>query len=192
MKKFVSVILVLCLCIALSACGQGVVLDENEVVVGNGTGTVVKNNYTYTIDGESIVVDGNGELCVIGTSTDGKIFGLGEYLYVNTPEGAMQISIENGKKRKFGNGEIIAAKGKYIYYQSEDNKVGNMIVYKINMVDGSQRNLFQDTITEVKEIENNVFYFKGLSGNEYVNPLNDQDGYFYHEWLGEDVTEATE
>lgn len=192
MKKLISILLSVIICVALSACGQGVVLDENEVIIGNGTGTVIKNNDTYTIDGEWIIVDEIGGLCTIGSSTDGKIFALGEYLYVNTPEGAMQISIKTGNKKKFGNGEVIGAGGKFIYYQSKDNKVGSMIVYKINMVDGSQRNLFQDTIIEVKEIEKGVFYFRGESGNEYVNPLNDNDGYFYHEWLGEDVTEATE
>lgn len=185
MRKITAFILILCLCGALCACGQGVVLDENEVIIGNGTGEVVKNNDTYTIDGEWIVADGRGGLCVIGSSTDGKIFALGEYLYVNTPEGAMQVSIKTGKKKKFGNGEIIGAGGRYLYYQSSDNKVGSMIVYKIDMIDGRQRNLFQDTIVAVEMIEQNVFLFTGESGNQYVNEINDDNGYFYHEWLGE-------
>lgn len=183
MKKNTAIILALALCLALCACGQGVVLDENEVIIGNGTGEVVKNNDTYTLEGEWIIADGKGGLCVIGTSTDGKIFALGEYLYVNTPEGAVQVSIKTGKKKKFGNGEVIGAGGRYLYYQSSDNKVGSMIVYKIDMVDGSQRNLFQDTIVSVELIDNGVYLFTGESGNRYVNELDDENGYFYDEWL---------
>lgn len=180
MKK--TVIALMLALVLLAGCGEGVVIDENEVIIGNGTGEVIKNNDTYTIDGEWIVADSKGGLCTIGSSTDGKIFALGDYLYVNTPEGALQVSIKTGNRKKFGNGSILMTKGRWIYYQSEDNKVGSMIVYKIDMTDGRQLNLFQDTIVEVKEIEDRVFYFAGKSGNEYINELDSDLGYFYDEW----------
>lgn len=189
MKKFISVVLVLCLCLCMGACG--VTLDEAEKIDGNGTDTVVKGGVTYTNDAEKICADGT-VLYTIGDLTDSRLFALGEYLYVNTGGGAMQLALDGSKMKKFGSGEIIAAKGRWIYYQSADNKVGNMIMYKIDMIEGRYLNVFQDTIVEIKEIEEDVFYFKGLSGNEYINPLNDDNGYFYQDWLNEDVTEATE
>ena len=191
MKKFISIILAVVLCLSLAACSGGVQLDENEVVKGNGTPALLKRGITYTLQDGTIYADSTA-LYTFDDITTEQLFTLGEYLYVNTQKGAMQLTLDGKKTHKFGSGEIIGAKGKFIYYQSEDNKVGSMIVYKINMIDGSQRNLFQDTILEVKELENSVMYFKGESGNEYVNPLNDPNGYFYHEWFGEDVTEATE
>lgn len=179
----------------LAGC-RGVVLDENEEIVGNGTWQVTKGGSVYTVYDNTISKD-NVVLYEIDDmkTYDGsyKLFALGEYLYVNTEKGAMQLTADGKTKKKFGSGEIIAAKGRWIYYQSDDNKVKSMIVYKIDMKEGRQLNVFQDTIEEVMEIDNNVFYFKGISGNEYINELNDDNGYFYGEWLGEDVTEdATE
>ena len=57
-----------------------------------------------------------------------------------------------------------------------------------------EENYYDETID--KEIENNVFYFKGESGNEYINELDNDDGMFYKDWLKkkeiENPTEATE
>ncbi len=191
MKKILCFILAVCALLSLAGCSGGVVLDENEVIENNGTSSVTKGGSVYQNDGGCITKDGE-ELAVLENVTDDRLFALGEYLYVNTEEGAMQIAVATSKVRKFGNGEIIGAFGRWVYYQSEDNKVGNMIVYKIDMKEGRQLNIFQDTIIEVKEIEDDVIYFKGISGNEYINEVNDDNGYFYNEWLGEDVTEATE
>lgn len=191
MKKITAIILALVLALSLAGCGGGVKLDENEAIVGNGTWQITKGDSVYTIMDNVVQKDGNVlyEIDNIKTYT---LFALGEYLYVNTTDGAMQLRTDGSKMKKFGSGEIIAAGGRYIYYQSSDNKVGSMIVYKIDMVDGSQRNLFQDTITSVELIDHGVFLFTGESGNQYVSELDDENGYFYHEWLGEDATEATE
>ncbi|MGM9552106.1 MAG: hypothetical protein ACI3XA_07615 [Clostridia bacterium] len=186
MKKFISVILMMCLCLSFASCGVN--LDENEEIIGNGTWQVTKGGSVYTIENNYVTRD-NEIICEFDNIKNYNLFALGEYLYVNTTDGAMQITLDGKKIHKFGNGEIIGAKGRWIYYQSEDNKVGNMITYKIDMVEGRQLNLFQDTIVEVEQIENDVFYFKGESGNEYINELNDDNGYFYYDWLGEDVTE---
>ncbi|MBQ8002793.1 MAG: hypothetical protein IJ297_05060 [Clostridia bacterium] len=189
MKKIVSIALLICMCLSLCACG--VKLDENEAIVGNGTWQVTKSGDVYTIM-DNTVKKNDAVLYEINNIKDYKLFALGEYLYVNTLDGAMQLFIDGSKMKKFGSGDIIAARGRWIYYQSKDNKVGNMIVYKIDMVEGRQLNLFQDTITTVEMIEPDVFLFTGESGNEYINELNEDNGYFYHEWLGTDPTEATE
>lgn len=186
MKRIMAFVLVLCICAALGACG--VKLDENEAIVGNGTWQVTKGDSVYAIM-DNVITKDNIVLYEIDNIKTYTLFALGEYLYVNTTDGAMQLTLDGSKMKRFGSGEIIAAKGRWIYYQTEDNKVGNMIVYKIDMIDGRQLNLFQDKIVEVEMLDTDVFYFKGESGNEYVNPLNDDDGYFYHEWLGEDATE---
>lgn len=189
MKRLMAVLLALTFLMGLAACGGGVKLDENEAIVGNGTWQLTKGDSVYTIM-DNVVTKDNAVLYEINNIKDYKLFALGEYLYVNTTEVAMQLKLDGSKIKKFGSGEIIAAKGKWIYYQSEDNKVGNMIVYKIDMITGRQLNIFQDTITAVEEIEPGVFYFAGESGNEYINELNNDNGYFYHEWLGEDATQA--
>lgn len=182
MKKITAIILLFVLCLSLTGCSGGVVLDENEVIEGNGTERVVKGGSVYEIKDGVIEKDG-AILYRAENATKDCIFALGQYLYVNTDKGAMQLKLDGSKMKKFGSGEIIAAGGRYLYYQSKDNKVGTMIVYKIDMIDGSQRNLFQDTIVSVEMIEEGVFLFKGESGNEYVNELGEDDGYFYHEWV---------
>ncbi len=189
MKKVTALILALALCISLPGCG--VKLDETEVIVGNGTWQLTKGDSVYTVMGNTVTKD-DAVLYEINNIKTYNLYALGEYLYVNTLDGAMQLRLDGSKMKKFGSGEIIAAGGKYLYYQSSDNKVKSMIVYKINMVDGSQIQLFQDTITSVEMIDNGVYLFTGESGNEYVNELGSDEGMFYSEWLGEDVTEATE
>lgn len=182
MKKLASIILLFALCLSLSGCGEGVRIDENESIAGNGTWQITKGESVYTIEDNTVSCDGE-TLYEIDNIKSNNLYALGEYLYVNTTDGAMQLRLDGSKIKKFGNGEVIATGGRYIYYQSSDNKVGNMIVYKIDMIDGSQRNLFQDTITSVELIEDGVFLFEGESGNQYVNELSDENGYFYHEWL---------
>lgn len=180
MKRLIAIILsVLC----LAGCGcQGVLLDENEVIEGNGTACVIKQGVTYTLEGTSIKADGK-ELYNIENVKEDKLFALGEYLYVNTKDGVVQLKLDGSKKKQIWSGDIKAAKGRWIYYQSNDNKQKTMTVYKIDMKEGRQLMLFADTMTEVKEIENDVFYFKGESGNEYINELNNDDGFFYKDWL---------
>ncbi len=188
MKKLTAIVLAFALCLALAGCGEGVKLDKDEVIVGNGTWQITKGGSVYTIM-DNVVTKDEETLYEIDNIKTYNLYALGEYLYVNTTDGAMQLRLDGSKMKKFGNGEVIAAGGEWLYYQTEDNKVGNMIVYKINMRDGKQLNLFQDTITSVELIDHGVFLFKGESGNEYVNELEDDNGYFYNEWLGEDATE---
>lgn len=192
-KRLIALVLAV-LCLAGCGC-TGVVLDENEVIEGNGTNTVIKQGVTYTIDGTSIKADGEELYNIEGIKED-KLFALGEYLYVNTNDGVVQAKLDGSKQKKIWSGDVKAAKGRWIYYQSIDNKQKTMTVYKIDMLEGRQLMLFADTMTEVKEIENNVFYFKGESGNEYINELNNDDGMFYKDWLKkkeiENPTEATE
>ena len=193
MKRLIGLVLVV-LCLAGCGC-SGVVLDENEVIEGNGTNTVVKQGVTYTIEGTSIKADGE-ELYTIEGVKEEKLFALGEYLYVNTNNGVVQAKLDGTKQKQIWSGDVKAAKGRWIYYQSIDNKQKTMTLYKIDMIEGKQLMLFADTMTEVKEIENNVFYFKGESGNEYINELDNDDGMFYKDWLKkkeiENPTEATE
>lgn len=191
MKKVTALILALVLCLGFAGCGGGVKLDENEVIVGNGTWQLTKGDSVYTVMGNTVTKD-DAVLYEINNIKTYSLYALGEYLYVNTLDGAMQLKLDGSKMKKFGSGEIIGAGGKYLYYQSSDNKVKSMIVYKINMVDGSQIQLFQDTIVSVELIDNGVYLFTGESGNEYVNELDSDEGMFYTQWLGEDVTEATE
>ena len=185
-KRIIALMMLVVLCLA--GCGEGVKLDENEVIVGNGTWQVTREDDVYMIM-DNNVLKNEETLCVIDNIKEYKIFLLGEYLYVNTTEGAKQIEIESGKMKKFGSGDIVAARGRWIYYQSEDNKQKTMTLYKIDMKEGRQLMLFADTIVEVELMEGDAFYFKGISGNEYVNELSEDEGYFYSEWLGEDVTE---
>lgn len=191
MKKITAIILSLIMCISLAGCTEGVVLDENEVIVGNGTWQVTKGDYIYMIV-DNVVTRDEKVIYEIDNIKNYNLYALGEYLYVNTTDGVMQLKIDGSKMKKFGSGEVIAAGGRYLYYQSSDNKVKSMIVYKIDMIDGSQIQLFQDTITSVELIDHGVFLFNGESGNQYVNEVDDENGYFYDEWLGEDATEATE
>ncbi len=185
MKKFL--LLLLAVVLLISGC-EGVQIDENEIITGNGTEKIVKGTDVYTVEGNEVTKNSE-TLYEFDNIKENKLFALGEYLYLNTEKGAMQLTLDGKKAKKFGSGEVVATGGRWIYYQSSDNKVGNMILYKIDMTDGRQLNLFQDTIVEVKLIEDGVFYFKGESGNEYINELNNDNGYFYHQWLNEDVTE---
>lgn len=196
MKKVFAIILALTMCFSLAACGcRGVVLDENEVIEANGTEKVIKQGVTYTIDGNKVFADGK-ELYTIEGVKEQKLFLLGEYLYVNTSKGVVQAKLDGSAQKQIWSGDVKAAKGRWIYYQSIDNKQKTMTLYKIDMIEGRQLMLFADTMTQVKEIENNVFYFKGTSGNEYINELNNDDGMFYKDWLQkkqvENPTEATE
>ena len=191
MKKVLALILALAVCFGHVGCGNGVKLDENEVIVGNGTWQITKDGSVYTIMDNNVKKD-DAVLYEINNIKTYNLYALGEYLYVNTLDGAMQLKLDGSKKSKFGSGDIIAAGGKYLYYQSSDNKVKSMIVYKINMVDGSQIQLFQDTIVSVELIDHGVFLFTGESGNEYVNELGSDEGMFYSQWLGEDATTPTE
>lgn len=172
-----------------TGCGcQGVILDENESVVGNGTARVEKNGEIYEISNGEITKDGEALYSVENVKRD-ELFALGEYLYVNTDDGVVQMKTDGTMKKKTWSGEVKAAKGRWIYYQSENNKQETMTLYKIDMIEGGQLMLFADAMTEVYEIENNVFYFKGESGNEYINELSSDDGMFYADWMSEEATE---
>lgn len=186
MKKIV--LLSLCAVMMLSGCGcQGVVMDENEVVLNNGTQSVTKNDVEYAIADGEISADGK-VLYEIENVVEDKIFALGEYLYVNTETGVVQMKIDGTMKKQTWSGKVMAAKGRWIYYQSDNNKQKTMTLYKIDMKEGAQLLLFADTMVEVKEIENDVFYFRGESGNEYINELNSDEGMFYADWIGEEPT----
>ncbi|MBR5535734.1 MAG: hypothetical protein IKU60_03710 [Clostridia bacterium] len=181
MKKTAALLMIFILCLSLTGCGEGVKIDPDEVIVGNGTWQITKGESVYTII-DNIVTKDEEVLYEIDNIKSYNLYALGEYLYVNTQEGAMQLKLDGSRMKKFGNGEVVAAGGKCLYYQSEDNKVGNMIVYKIDMTDGRQLNLFQDTITSVELIDHGVLLFNGVSGNQYVNEFDDDNGYFYEEW----------
>lgn len=186
-------VFILAVALFLTGCGcRGVVLDENEVIEGNGTKTVVKNGVTYEIADGEVKRDGEKIYKVENVKED-RLFALGEYLYVNAEDGVWQMREDGTKMKKTWSGEVCAAKGRWIYYQSDNNKQETMTLYKIDMKEGRQLLLFADKMTEVKEIENDVFYFKGESGNEYINALESDEGMFYGDWIGEEETgEKTE
>ncbi len=184
-KVIVSVVFVILL---LSGCGcRGVVLDENETVLNNGTQSLVKNEVEYSISDGKICADGD-VLYEVENTIEDKIFALGEYLYVNTTDGVVQMKIDGTMKKNTWSGKVVAAKGRWMYYQSDNNKQETMTLYKIDMKEGAQLLLFADTMVEVKEIENDVFYFRGKSGNEYINALGSDEGMFFEDWINEEET----
>ncbi len=174
MKKFLIVILSLSLLFAAGCGCEGVVLDENEVIENNGTSKVIRGDVTYTSEGEKVYK--NGELLAqVEGAKDDKVFALGEYLYKNTNEGAMQISIEKGKVKKFGSGEILSAKGRWIYYKSDDNKAKVMSMYKVDMIEGRLVFLFEGDTVSVEETEDNVLLLTTKDGKKYTNGLNSDE-----------------
>lgn len=172
MKRFLAILTAIIFCFALSAC-DGVKLDEGEVIENNGTEKVVRGKETYTTDKEGNVYKNGEKIASFENSLDNNVFVLGEYVYKNTSDGAMQASIEKGKVKKFGSGQICAAKGKWIYYKSDDNKANVMTMYKIDMIEGGFYWLFEDETIKIEEIQNNVFLMTTKSGKKYISELND-------------------
>lgn len=172
MNKIKSLFILLAALIALSAC-RGVVLDENEVITGNGTDTVIRENATYTYEGGVIKKDGEA-LASLSEPSDEALFALGEYLYANTAEGTMQIRISDGRVKKFGSGVILAAKGRWIYYKSDLSQARGMSLYKIDMMEGRELLLFEGNPTEVKE-DGDTFIFTTEDGKVYTNELNQDE-----------------
>lgn len=170
--KRVKLIALLCAALILAGC-RGVVLDENEVIPGNGTSEVTKAGVTFLYSGGVILKDGE-MLAELEGPADEKLFALGEYLYANTAEGAMQIRISDGRVKKFGSGEILAAKGRWIYYQSDLSKVRGMSLYKIDMIEGRELLLFEGNTVEVSE-KDDIFTFTTDEGKVYTNELNSDE-----------------
>lgn len=188
MKKFSAIFLTVLMCVLFVACGKGVSLDENEAITGNGTTSVTKAGTTYTLTGGKVTA-GDTVLYEFDNLINEKLFALGDYLYVNTTDGAMQLSINGGKKHKFGTGEILAAKGRWIYYKSDNSKVRGMSLYKVDMIEGRQILLFEDDIITTEEIKDGTFLFVSPEGTRYVNDINDDAALYYEEWATESVTE---
>lgn len=182
--------LVLCLSFILSGCGcgNGVILDENEDIVGNGTWQVTKGGSVYTIMNNTISKD-DTVLYEIDNIKNYALFALGEYLYVNTTEGAYQLRLDGSKMSKFGAGEILAAKGRWIYYQSDKSQVRGMSMYKIDMKEGREVLLYEATTISAEQIEPDLFMFTTPEGVRYVNELNSDEAFYYEEWYGIDATE---
>jgi hypothetical protein len=170
--KISSLFLALIIAFSLSAC-RGVVLDENEVIDGNGTDTLEKAGAIFTYDNGEIKKDGE-VLATIEGAEDDSLFALGEYLYVNASEGVMQIRISDGKVKKFGSGVILASKGRWIYYKSDLSKVRGMSLYKIDMMEGREVLLFEGDPISVEE-NSDVFTFKTSDGKTYTNELNSDE-----------------
>lgn len=155
--------------LCLAAC-RGVVLDENETITGNGTAEIVKENVTYTYKSGVIYKDGE-LLASLENASDESLFALGEYLYANTSDGAMQIRIANGKVKKFGSGLILAAKGRWIYYKSDLSKVRGMSLYKIDMLEGREVLLFEGDPIKAEE-DGDTFTFITEDGKVYTNEID--------------------
>ena len=169
--KIIKVISLFLCVLLLTACGEGVVLDENEIIEGNGTAELIKEGVPYKY--ESGVITKNGETIAELTSPkDDKLFALGQYLYANTEDGAMQIRISDGKVKKFGAGDIVAAKGKWIYYKSDKSKVRGMSLYKIDMKEGREVLLFEGNVVDVME-EDDVFAFVTDDKRIFSNVLSE-------------------
>ena len=112
-SKIIIIALALILsAILLSGCGKGVQLDENEVIEGNGSERLVKEGTVYSYENGTIEKDG-AEFAKIETAKDDKLFALGEYLYANTSDGAVQIRISDAKD---------SARGRY-WRQREDGYI---------------------------------------------------------------------
>lgn len=170
MKTKLLVLLVLMCCLA--GCGKGVNIDENEVIDGNGTGSLTKGGVVYSCEGDNIYK--NGELLVtVEGIKDGKLFALGEYLYVNTKDdGSKQIRLDGSKVRTFGAGDILTLKGRWIYYMSDKSRVRGMSLYKVDMKNGKELLMYEG---ETKSFEENdgIFTFVTEDGRIYENALND-------------------
>ncbi len=192
MKRKISALL-LCIVFLLSGCGcaKGVILDESETIVGNGTWQVTKGDSVYTIMNNNIMKD-DVVLYQIDNIKTYTLFALGEYLYVNTTEGAMQLKLDGSKISKFGAGEILAAKGRWIYYQSDKSQVRGMSMYKIDMKEGREVLLYEATTVSAEQIEPDLFMFTTPEGVRYVNELNSDEAFYYEEWYGVDATEIEE
>lgn len=189
MKKLIALVIVCIMCLMVTSCGSGgVILDENEVISGNGTDKVEKAGVTYVLENGKVKKDGT-VLYEFDNLINEKLFALGEYLYVNTIDGAMQLGINKDKITKFGTGEIWAAKGKWVYYTSDNSQVRGMSLYKVDMTEGRIVLLYEDDVVSCEEIENGVFLFTSSEGTEYVNEVNSDEAFYYEEWATEDVTE---
>ena len=189
MKKLIALVIVCLMCLVIASCGSGgVILDENEVISGNGTDKVEKAGITYVLENGK-VKQGETVLYEFDNLINEKLFALGEYLYVNTIDGAMQLGINKDKITKFGTGEIWATKGKWVYYTSDNSQVRDMCLYKVDMTEGRIVLLYEDDVVSCEEIENGVFLFTSSEGTEYVNEVNDDEAFYYEEWATEDVTE---
>ena len=164
-------LIVIALC--FSGCGKGVVLDENEVIEGNGSAKVTKAGVIYSYEKGCVKKDG-ADFAEVQNAKDDKLFALGEYLYANTEDGAVQIRISDAKTKKFGAGDILAAKGRWIYYKSDKSQVRGMSLYKIDMKEGREVLLFEGDPTFEGE-ENDVLKFVTRDGTVYTNELNSDE-----------------
>lgn len=169
MRLIAAALAILC----LAGCGKGVALNEDEIIEGNGSASLVKEGSSYSYEDGTIKKDGE-ILTTVENAKDGKLFALGEYLYANTADGAVQIRISDAKTKKFGAGEILAAKGRWIYYKSDKSRVRGMSLYKIDMKEGREVLLFEGDARLSGE-EDNVFTFVTDDGVIYTNELNSDE-----------------
>ncbi|MDO4563251.1 MAG: hypothetical protein Q4C12_05390 [Clostridia bacterium] len=127
MKKL---LIVLCALLCMTSCGPKI--DKNAVIEGNGGALVIREGVSYELMGEAVF---EGERLVANiSSSDGRLFILGEYAYVNTVDGAKQIRLSDGRISDFGRGEIVAAMGENLYYKIVE-------LFWVNMRTGKQGSL---------------------------------------------------
>ncbi len=170
--KIKAAILAFAVILCLTACGgKGVVIDENEVIEGNGTSSLTKGEAVYSCSGDDIYKDGEKLVTVEGIK-DEKLFALGDFLYVNTSDGSKQITLDGQKVKTFGAGDILITKGRWIYYMSDKSRVRGMSLYKVDMKNGKELLMYEGETKSFSE-ENGVFTFVTEDGKIYTNGVND-------------------
>lgn len=133
-KALLSVLLVTAL--LLSSCGKQQI-DENAVIENNATACVTADGDVFKIESDTVTMNGSLLAKDIGANEE-KLVVLGNKVYFNTDEGTKYISLKNGKIKKFGAGEIVYAKWKWLYYNNID-------LYAVSVTDGEQKLLHQRT-----------------------------------------------
>lgn len=171
-NKIRLIILAAVLAVLLCACGQKV--DENAVIENNATAKVTCEDDVYEISGQTVTMNGSVLAEDIGAIEE-KLVLLGNKLYFNTDEGTKYISLKNGKIKKFGNGQIVYAKGKWLYYNNID-------LYMVSVTDGKQSLLYR------REKDQNQLSFKEEADDGKIIFTDGERDYYLKDG-GETLTE---
>ncbi len=157
-KPVIFSVLALCI-LLLCSCGQEI--DEDQVIENNATSKVTAGDNEFEISGQTVKMNGIVLADDIGASEE-KIVVLGDKVYFNTEEGTKYISTKNGKIKKFGNGKIIYAKGRWLYYENID-------LYMVSVTDGKQSLLHQ------RDLKKNPLEFKEETDKKIIFTDGEKD-----------------
>lgn len=160
-NKVISAAALILALVLLCSCGQEI--DEDAVIENNATSKVTADGNVFEISGGTITMNGS----VIAENVDAneeKLVVLGNKIYFNTDEGTKYLSLKNGKIKKFGNGQIVYAKGIWLYYNNID-------LYMVSVTDGKQSLLHQRTEDQP------MLQFKEDTGEKIIFTDGEKDYY---------------